>query len=264
VVWNLVINAVKFTPRGGRIDVRVWRKDSHVEITVTDTGSGISPAFLPHIFERFRQENAAANRNHGGLGIGLAIAKNIVEMHGGTITAHSEGENKGAQFVIRLPVTPLRVAPESDRRHQTPSPTLDVDSLSSPTPDRSLDNVRVLVVEDDADSRAVLKRFLVDSGATVSLASNVDDALKTLTSFTPDVLISDVGMPSQDGYDLIRQVREREQTRNLSAIALTAFASTTDQDRAIAAGFQLHMAKPVDSGQLIDAIAGLVGKKTSG
>lgn len=263
VIWNLVSNAVKFTPRGGRIRVTLDRANSHVVITVWDNGQGIKPAFLPHLFERFRQEDATTKRNQGGLGLGLAIVKHLVEMHGGTIAASSEGEGQGATFTVRLPVPVLATPPaatSSASGEETDGEMLEPleDQTLTMLPPAALAGVRVLVVEDDPDARAVLRRLLSRRGAEVREAASVPAALATLSEFTPDVLVSDVGLPQQDGYDLVRTLRATgHSAETLPAIALTAFARAEDRVQSMLAGFQLHLPKPVEAAQLLQAVAAL-------
>jgi CheY-like chemotaxis protein len=222
---------------------------------VTDTGQGIKPDFLPHIFERFRQEDATSKRNQGGLGLGLAIVKHLVEMHGGTVAAESEGEGRGATFVVRIPIAAMK--PEVDAVAAHAQGTLASSTGSQrPLSPSALRGVRVLVVEDDADARTLLTRSLLKAGAEVLDAASVSIALELLPAFHPNVLISDLGMPDQDGYDLIREIRARGLTPgDLPAIALTAFARNEDEERSLLAGFQVHLAKPVDQNQLIAAVA---------
>jgi PAS domain S-box-containing protein len=276
VVWNLVNNAVKFTPQGGRIDVRLTRAEGRVEITVADNGQGVHPDLLPHLFERFRQGDARTTRTPGGLGLGLAIVKQLVEMHGGTVTASSEGEGRGASFTVTLPVSsPTDPADRKSPRGWTPpgdaggatgasggchSEALTGDPARPPqfTP---LDGVRVLVVDDEADARDLMKRLLRECSASVANAKNVADALELIDAFRPHVLVSDIGMPQCDGYDLIRLVRARGHTpQSLPAVALTAFARPEDRLKAVQAGYQVHVAKPVNASELSAVIANLVGK----
>jgi PAS domain S-box-containing protein len=261
VIWNLVTNAVKFTPRGGLVRVTLDRLESAAQISVIDNGQGISPAFLPHLFERFRQEDATTTRNHGGLGLGLAIVKHLVEMHGGTVTAESPGDGLGATFKVRVPLAALR--PESPQPGaQAPSP-----HPQPPSPNSnpcSMPGVRVLVVDDDPDSRAIVTRVLRACDLEVEGAPDVPAARDALRTFKPHVLSSDIGMPGQDGYDLIRQVRAGCcGPSDLPSIALTAFARAEDQQQALAAGFQSHLAKPVDRNELIATIAALVDRNNS-
>jgi len=260
VIWNLGHNAVKFTPAGGEITVRMRRIENELEITVSDTGQGINPAFLPHIFERFRQEDGTTRRNHGGLGLGLAIVKHLVEMHGGRINAASEGEGKGAAFTVYLPLS----GPSASA--QEPDAILDRTPRASKEHHRTLlEGTRVLIVDDDPDARTLIHRVLKRYGAKVTEAETVDEALNLLTEARPGVLISDIGMPKRDGYDLIQAVRSRGYSANaLPAIALTAFARPEDQKHSLVAGFQKHLAKPVDTHALIEAVAVLVGESRPG
>jgi PAS domain S-box-containing protein len=253
VLWNLINNAVKFTPRGGTINVTLDRENSHARITVTDTGQGINADFLPYIFERFRQEDATSKRNQGGLGLGLAIVKHLVEMHGGTVSAQSEGERQGSSFVVRLPVAAMKPETEAMIVRSGTAATAAPAPAFSPM---ALRGVRVLVVEDDEDARTLLKRSLVKAGAEVADAASVKIALDLLSTFRPTVLLSDVGMPDLDGYDLIREVRARGlMARDLPAIALTAFARNEDETRSLEAGFQVHLSKPVDQNKLVETVA---------
>ena len=256
VIWNLGHNAVKFTPAGGEITVRMRRIENEIEITVSDTGQGINPAFLPHIFERFRQEDGTTRRNHGGLGLGLAIVKHLVEMHGGRINAASEGEGKGAAFTVYLPLS----GPSASA--QEPDAILDRTPRAWKEHHRTLlEGTRVLIVDDDPDARTLIHRVLKRYGANVTEAETVDEALNLLTEARPGVLISDIGMPKRDGYDLIQAVRSRGYSANaLPAIALTAFARPEDQKHSLVAGFQKHLPKPVDTHALIEAVAVLVGE----
>jgi len=256
VIWNLGHNAVKFTPAGGEITVRMRRIENELEITVSDTGQGINPAFLPHIFERFRQEDGTTRRNHGGLGLGLAIVKHLVEMHGGRINAASEGEGKGAAFTVYLPLS----GPSASA--QEPDAILDRTPRASKEHHRTLlEGTRVLIVDDDPDARTLIHRVLKRYGAKVTEAETVDEALNLLTQSPPAVLISDIGMPKRDGYDLIQAVRSKGYSADaLPAIALTAFARPEDQKHSLVAGFQKHLPKPVDTHALIEAVAVLVGE----
>ena len=256
VIWNLGHNAVKFTPPGGEIIVRMRRLENEIEITVSDTGQGINPAFLPHIFERFRQEDGTTRRNHGGLGLGLAIVKHLVEMHGGRINAASEGEGKGATFSVFLPLN----GPSASA--QDPAAVLDKTADATKDHHRTLlEGTRILIVDDDTDARTLVHRVLKRYGAKVTEAETVDEALNLLTQSPPKVLISDIGMPKRDGYDLIQAVRSRGYSADaLPAIALTAFARPEDQKHSLVAGFQKHLPKPVDTHALIDAVAVLVGE----
>ncbi|MDQ3034686.1 MAG: PAS domain S-box protein [Myxococcota bacterium] len=260
IVWNLLHNAVKFTPRGGRVEVRLERVSSHVELSIHDTGEGIRPDFLAHVFDRFRQADGTSTRRHGGLGLGLSIVKQLVELHGGTVGAKSPGEGLGASFIVSLPVAPLRDDAERtavSRRHPTaPTPALEgLDGVPG------LSGVSVLVVDDDADSREMVRRLLEASGAAVACASTAAEALERISQARPDVLVSDIGMPEVDGYELIRRVRQLgpAQGGRTPSIALTAYARSDDRRRAIAAGYQMHLAKPVDGSELVTIIASLAG-----
>lgn len=250
VVWNLVNNAVKFTQSGGRVEVELRRSDSQVEIEVQDNGRGISAEFLPHIFERFRQQDAGTRRDQGGLGLGLAIVKHLVELQGGTVSAASEGENRGSQFTVRLPVAAVGESPLS------PS---SLAATSGPKVATMLQDVKILVVDDDEDARTMLSRVLREQGAIVHEATSVALALDNVGTWRPHLIISDIGMPQQDGYDLIRLLRANGfESKNLPAIALTAFARGEDRERALQAGFQVHLTKPVDPGELIRQASSLV------
>jgi PAS domain S-box-containing protein len=250
VMVNLLANGIKFTPAGGRVDVRLERDGSSARITVTDTGCGIRPDFLPRIFDPFRQADSSSTRAHGGLGLGLAIVRNMVVLHKGTVEAHSAGEGEGSTFAVRLPLLPARVDDE-----------IPIEGASrEPAPETArLDGMRVLIVDDDADTRTLLSWRLEWAGAHVEAAATAADGLSALRCKRVDLLLSDIAMPGLDGHDLIRHLRALPDggTRRLPAIALTAFASKEDAARARAAGFDLHFAKPADPGALIQAIASL-------
>jgi signal transduction histidine kinase/CheY-like chemotaxis protein len=259
-VWNLLSNAVKFTSPGGRIDVEVSRRLDHAEITVRDTGRGIRADVLPHVFERFRQADSASSRAHSGLGLGLAIVRHIVELHGGTVHAESGGEGRGAVFSIRLPVT---AAPATEGgRTAVSRATSGAGAAGRAT---ILDGVTVLVVEDDADARQLLQTILAGAGALVRLSASAAEAEKEWQRGWPDVLLCDVGMPADDGYELVRRVRavEREQGRRLPAVALTAYARRQDRERALGAGFDAHVPKPVEPAELIRLLAGLARRSAA-
>ncbi|WP_395736831.1 ATP-binding protein [Prosthecobacter sp.] len=257
IFWNLVNNAIKFTPSGGRIQVLLARVHSHLEIRVTDTGIGIDPEFLPHVFERFRQADASSTRRQGGLGLGLAIVKHLAELHGGTMKASSGGKNQGSTFTLMLPMVVIQPETVSERSH--PSST---DRSVSVGDAPNLDQVRVMVVDDEEDSRNLLKMMLTKAGAVVTTASSVQQALDLWTDTMPNVLISDIGMPDRDGYSLIRDIRQLPASKggNIPAIALTAYTRTEDRIKAIAAGFQMHIAKPADAVELMTMVASLAGK----
>lgn len=256
VVWNLLSNAVKFTPKGGRVEVSLERVNSHVEIAVKDNGQGIRPEFLPHVFDRFRQQDPGTTRRYGGLGLGLSIVKHLVELHGGVIEAHSEGDGRGATFIVRLPVR-LMQGPAADGAggaQQARDQELG--------PDFTLRGLRVLVVDDEPDSRELMRRFLSDFEAEVETAASVDEALAAFERRPPDLLLSDVGLPGRDGLELVRIVRQwpAERGGRVPAAAVTAFAGSEDRKRVMLAGFQAHIAKPVDPAELALVIASLSGR----
>jgi PAS domain S-box-containing protein len=254
VVWNLISNAIKFTPRGGHVQVTFERVDSSIEICVADSGIGIQPDFLPHIFERFRQADPTTTRTHGGLGLGLSIVRHIVELHGGTVVANSDGEGQGATFRVRLPVRVSRW--NSNRPHEHPRSS---QRPAVPFVNADLSNLVVLVVDDDPDSRDLLHRLLSDCGATVTAAASAAEALAATDNQRPDLLISDIGMPEIDGYQLLRSLRANSEVR-FPAIALTAFARSEDRTRALLAGFVALVSKPVEPAELIATVAAVSGR----
>ncbi|MBA3766262.1 MAG: PAS domain S-box protein [Acidobacteria bacterium] len=257
VVWNLLSNAIKFTPRGGSVEVGIERADSHVQIIVSDTGEGISQDFLPYVFDRFRQADAKTTRKHGGLGLGLAIVRSLVEMHGGTVHIESPGVGQGATFTVMLPLRPVyrRVTAEEQPAHAITSDGL----IPLDFPER-LDGLKILAVDDEADTRELLRTVLEQSGAEVITAVSAAEALELLKHKRPDVLISDVGMPEEDGYELIRKVRSlrAEDGGKTPAIALTAYARAEERLRALRSGYQMHMPKPVELAELVAVVASLV------
>jgi PAS domain S-box-containing protein len=260
VVWNLLSNAIKFTPSGGLIEVCSNKVESHVELSVSDTGKGIEANFLPFVFERFRQADGTSTRSHGGLGLGLAIVRHLVELHGGTVDVASDGKDRGTTFTVMLPVRAVNVPFCDVPKRETPTRGLiafeDVPSL---------EGIKVLVVDDDVDARELLSTVLEQFGAKVMTASSVDEALKALAAAPLDVLVSDIGMPREDGFTLIRKIRQLEHRdlRRIPAVALTGFARIEDEQRAIEEGFQLHVAKPVDPAQLVLQVATLTGRMSS-
>jgi PAS domain S-box-containing protein len=258
VVWNLVSNAVKFTPRGGRVQVRLERVESHVEIVVSDTGVGIAPEFLPHVFERFRQADSRFSREYGGLGLGLAITRELVHAHGGTIRAASDGEGKGATFRVKLPLMILHddLSLEGRREHASP--------LHAAGPDAALDGVRVLVVDDEPDATALMQQVLESAGASVTIAQSGADALAQVATELPHVLLTDIGMPEMDGFQLLAELRQSSDpaVRTLPAGALTAYARSEDRIRALKSGFQMHLAKPIDPAELVAAVSALAKRRT--
>jgi PAS domain S-box-containing protein len=259
IVWNLLSNAIKFTPRGGRVQVRLARVNSHVELTVSDTGQGIAPDFLPFVFERFRQADATFSREQGGLGLGLAIAKQLTELHGGTLSAMSAGTGQGATFTVKLPLmivhstardSTVRGQPRADRH--APS----VDNVPR------LDGVRVLAVDDEIDSLSLLRTVLEAVGATVTTAPSAVAALDHVRQEVPDVMVADIGMPGMDGLQLIRALRKMEEPmRSMPAAALTAYARSQDRITSLASGFQMHLVKPIDPLELVVAVASLAPRK---
>jgi PAS domain S-box-containing protein len=255
VFWNLLTNAVKFTPSGGRIDVVMERVNSHVEVSVEDSGAGIKPEFLAFVFDRFRQADSSTTRRHGGLGLGLSIVKHLVELHGGSVRVKSAGEGQGATFVVALPISVLRT--EEGRRDERPAfSDVDVSTIELPT----LEGVKALVVDDQADARILLCRLIEEHGGRCLLAESGAEALSVVTHEDVNILISDIGMPDFDGYELIRKIRAMHSSaiRNLPAIALTAYARADDRQRALLAGFQMHVSKPVEPRELIAGIASLL------
>jgi two-component system CheB/CheR fusion protein len=260
VVWNLVSNAVKFTPRGGRVEVTLAWEDHRARLTVQDTGMGIKPTLLPSIFERFRQGEDSSTRTFGGLGIGLAIVRHIVELHGGTVTAESAGEGQGATFTVAIPFAPAAARPR-DLTDLKPAVVRELHADPA-----MLDGIRVMLVEDDRDAREVVAAVLTHHGAVVSAVSSASEALEVLHDVRPDVLVSDIGMPGQDGYALMRAVRALPagDGGRVAAIALTAYARADDSRQALDAGFQMHLSKPVDPGMLAFTVARLHRERTEG
>ena len=256
VVWNLLSNAIKFTPRGGRVQIRSERVNSHLEIVVSDTGQGIAPDFLPHVFDRFRQADQKTSRQHGGMGLGLAIVRHLVELHGGSVRAASEGEGRGATFTVMLPITPLyQVDSSGNRVHPAARDLLPPDDIS----DR-LDGLKILVVDDEADTRELLRQGLEYCGAKVKVVGSAAEAVDGLVTFVPDILISDIGMPEVDGYDLIRQIRglPTNKGRKIPAIALTAYTRVEDRLQALRAGYDMHVPKPVELAELVAVAASVL------
>jgi PAS domain S-box-containing protein len=255
VFWNLLSNAIKFTPKGGNVDMLLERVNSHLEITVHDSGIGIRPEVLPVVFERFRQADSSTTRSYGGLGLGLSIVKNLVELHGGTVRAQSGGEGQGSTFIVTLPLAPIR----SDEKREHPA------SFKSPVPDVDrvrLPGIKVLVVDDEPDARDVLKRMLSQCEAEVTTAESARAGLELLQSQKPDVIISDIGMPGMDGYEFMREVRSLPPSDGgkTPAIALTAFARSEDRTRAMLAGYHVHVSKPIEPQELIATVGNLVGR----
>jgi PAS domain S-box-containing protein len=258
IVWNLLTNAVKFTPKGGRIQVKVQRINSHVEIVVSDSGVGINKEFLPYVFDRFRQADASITRTHGGLGLGLSIVRQLVDLHGGGVSVQSEGEGKGTTFTITLPFVGV-VTNQNDAEAVHPTQG---DEISSFEGLPSLQGLKVLVVDDEADTRELIREVLKECGSEVITSRSVEEALAALEEHKPDILISDLGMPDEDGYSLISKIRALPDDRGgqIPAAALTAYARAEDRMRVLRSGFQFHLPKPVDSAELVTVVASLAGR----
>ncbi len=250
IFWNLLSNAVKFTQIGGRIQVRLQQVDSNVEVVVSDTGRGIDARLLPFVFERFRQGDSSTTREHGGLGLGLAIVRHLVELHGGVVQAHSEGPGRGAEFTIHLPI-PARTQPSAE--------TMVRRSAGGKGKIPSLAGLRILVVDDEPDAREIVAAILGEAGAEIATASGSGQAMNLVEQWKPDLLISDIGMPGESGYDLIRKVRALPADRGgaIPAIALTAYAHMQDRLKILSAGFQMHVPKPIEPIELATVVASL-------
>jgi hypothetical protein len=250
VIWNLLTNAIKFTPKGGRTAVLVERIGSQMQISVSDTGEGIKPEFLPHLFERFSQADGSTRRKHGGLGLGLSIVRNIVELHGGRVHAESAGDGQGATFVFTLPT---RAADGHGGNGKASAPQ----TAAAPVfrVDSQLRGLKVLVVDDERDAREFVKRLLEECQAVPQLAGSAAEAKQLLESFKPNVILSDIGMPVEDGYEFMREIRRKGV--KTPAIALTAFARSEDRLRSLQAGYQIHLAKPIEPAELIETVASL-------
>jgi len=258
VAWNLISNAIKFTPRGGRVIVSLAHIASHVEVTVSDTGKGIAPEFLPHVFDRFRQADATTTRAYGGLGLGLAIVRQLVELHGGTVRVDSEGEGQGSTFTVSLPLAVVRSAGSDAGEAQQPE--FKLPELECPP---ELIGLRVLVVDDEADTCELLQAILEGCGAQVKTASSAAAALEAVVEEVFDVLVSDIGMPEEDGYSLLAKVRALSKERGgkvPAAAALTAYASEADRIRVLQSGFQIHVPKPISPSELVAVVANLAGR----
>jgi CheY-like chemotaxis protein len=261
VIWNLLANAIKFTPDGGAVDVFIEPAGDHVQVRVVDTGQGISQDFLPHVFERFRQADGSTTRRHTGLGLGLAIARQLVELHGGTLQADSPGQGRGATFTMRLPVVGSGAAAGykdglEDRRTAAATASPEARSIR-------IDDLRVLLVDDTDDGRALTALVLTQAGACVQPVSSAREALESIERDPPDVLVSDIGLPGADGYALILQIRQHEAAHGgfLPAVALTGYARVADRDRILAAGFQSHVTKPLDPIALTAAIGAIAHRR---
>lgn len=262
VIWNLLANAIKFTPKGGQVQVLLEGVNSSVEITVADTGKGISPEFVPYVFDRFRQADSSTTRTYSGLGLGLAIVRHLVELHGGTVHAESQGEGQGATFKVRLPL--VKESKTREQQSQAGNITSVILSTSKPLP--ILDGVQILVVDDEADTREFLVAAIKMCGAEVIAVSSATEAIQVISQQKLDVLVSDIGMPGEDGYSLIRKIRKlpKEQGGDIPAVALTAYAREEDRMRSLSQGFQMHLSKPVEPEKLATVIASLVKKTAKG
>jgi CheY-like chemotaxis protein/two-component sensor histidine kinase len=255
VFWNLLSNAIKFTPPGGSVQVALEPAGSRIEVSVTDTGEGVAPEFLPHVFDQFRQADASTTRKHGGLGLGLSIVKHLVEVHGGAVRAQSGGKGQGATFTVSLPVAAVLDPDDVVRRVRAASTP---DPICGPV---DLSGVEVLAVDDESNACVLVKRVLEGCHAKVETAGSVREALELIRARNFDVLVSDIGMPIEDGYDLMRTVRSMQGAgAQMRAVALTAFARPEDKQRAALAGFHMHVAKPVEAGELISIVANLTGR----
>jgi PAS domain S-box-containing protein len=265
IIWNLLTNAIKFTPQDGRVEVYLQGDRSHVEISVRDTGEGISAEFLPYVFDRFRQADNSITRPYAGLGLGLAIVRHLVELHGGTVRAESPGEGQGSTFIVKLPL--LNSAGVKKRTEEEESLCSSQSSALNPQEspptlwESPLDGLQILVVDDEADARELLKSILEQYGAEAIAVPSAEEAIATIQQSKPDLLISDIGMPNEDGYSLIRRVRALETEQGqIPSVALTAYVRVDDQKAALSAGFQSHVAKPIDPTELIAVVASLVGR----
>jgi CheY-like chemotaxis protein len=258
IFWNLFTNAIKFTPKGGRVKVTTERNDSEVLIKVSDNGMGISPEFLPYIFDRFRQADGSTTRAQGGLGLGLSIVRHLVELHHGKVEVNSEGKSLGSTFTIRLPIAVMMT---SKRNGDNDSGQLKDEELLVKS-SRILDGLKILVVDDDPDTRDLVTTILTRCGSEVRCSESAAEALRAFQEFSPDLLVSDIGMPDEDGYGLIRKLRKlkSKRARQIPALALTAYATDEDRSLALSAGFQMHLPKPIEPENLVSSIAAALGR----
>jgi len=263
IVWNLLSNAIKFTPEGGKVEIRLECSNSHTQIRVSDTGKGISADFLPYVFERFRQADSTSTRSHGGLGLGLAIVRHLAELHGGTVHVDSPGEGLGAIFTVQLPL----IITTRENGLLAPGHEVETEPEAPPTSDAIisavLDGLQVLVVDDEPDSRELLTLMFEQDGAEMIEAASASEALEALERLKPDILISDIKLPDEDGYSLIHKVRNlnAEQGGQIPAIALTGYAGEENRDRALSAGFNRHLSKPFGLDELAEVVATLAGRE---
>jgi signal transduction histidine kinase/DNA-binding response OmpR family regulator len=260
IFWNLFSNAIKFTPRGGQVNVSVQRRDSQVQISVTDTGIGISQEFLPYIFDRFRQADGSTTRAHGGLGLGLAIVRHLVELHGGEVEVTSLGKDRGSTFTVSLPIASFTTPADANYGQR-----LKLDSNDGALSSRILDGLRILVVDDEADSRDLVSAILTRCGSEVRCSDSVAEAIQAFQEWSPDLLVSDIGMPNEDGYILLEKLRKlrSDGAKQIPALALTAYATAEDRSMALSAGFQMHLTKPIEPKSLVIAIASALGRDCS-
>jgi CheY-like chemotaxis protein len=256
VVWNLLSNAVKFSRPGGIIKVVTRQVDESVEVSVSDMGEGIAAEFVPYVFDRFRQADASTTRRHGGLGLGLAIVRQLVEMHGGSVAVTSPGVGQGSMFSVRLPIKSKELPPAEGSDSGSPE-------RAASQSESSLDGVRVIVVDDEPDARQLVNKLLSREGADVVVAASTSEALECVAKQAPDIVVSDIGMPGQDGYVLVRELRKQFSPVDLPAIALTAYARPEERQLALDSGFQMHLTKPLDVQTLISAVSQLAMKASS-
>jgi signal transduction histidine kinase/ActR/RegA family two-component response regulator len=260
ILWNLLTNAIKFTPKGGQIKITVKRKNSELRVEVADTGIGVSPDFLPYIFDRFRQADGSTTRAQGGLGLGLAIVRHLVELHHGKVEVESPGAHRGSTFTVRLPaLATASLRPDLDKTQKIDSEDLLINSS------RILDGLRILVVDDDPDTRDLVATILTRCGSEVRCSGSAADAIVAFQEWNPDLLVSDIGMPEEDGYGLIRRLRKlrSKRAKQIPALALTAYATDEDRALALSAGFQMHLSKPIEPENLVSSIAAALGRETT-
>jgi CheY-like chemotaxis protein/anti-sigma regulatory factor (Ser/Thr protein kinase) len=260
IFWNLFSNAVKFTPKGGQVKVSVDGADSRVRISVSDTGIGINPEFLPYIFDRFRQADGSPTREHGGLGLGLAIVRHLVELHYGTVEVESKGKDLGSTFIIAIPVANKASVAEMNGLRVTE----ESQNMAPLQVAQQLQGVRVLVVDDEPDSRDLLMTIFSRCGSEVRCSESAAHAMQEFESWNPELLVSDIGMPNEDGYSLIRKVRElKSDSARIPAVALTAYATDEDRSQALSAGFQIHVAKPIEPESFVTSVIEVLCRKSA-